>query len=58
MSLSGLIHYLFKSLPVKEHLVLPKTTPSGFTIGKILKMYYSLKSWLFFEFPSKNVINP
>ena len=38
------LYCLFKSLAAKEHLVLPMMTPSGFSIGTILKIYLSLSS--------------
>lgn len=34
----GSCHCLFKSCPISAHLVFPRITPSGLTIGTILKM--------------------
>lgn len=43
MSGEGLAHLLFKSLPAADVRELPWITPSGFSIGIILKMKFDLK---------------
>lgn len=44
VSLITLRYCLLRSLPVKEHLLLPTITPSGFSIGTSLKINFSLNS--------------
>ena len=52
------LNCLFKSLPHKLVLKLPAITPSGFSIGIILKTTFFLKSIASSEFEQINFRNP
>lgn len=48
----------FKSWPIKLHRLLPKNTPSGFTIGTILNTKFSRKTNAIGWVPRRNSIRP
>lgn len=58
VSLMTVRYCLFKSRPVKEHLLFPTITPSGFSIGTILNMNFSRSSFAVLDSPVRKSRTP